>query len=245
MTNYGGFGGLRFPAPAVVSAADLDPGHTAILGLLEAAINDELGDAWRGIVGGLGSGHYLAQATEIKPVGTPSTFELTPQLMSQFQAQWPVLAVYREGNPKLEWSSTQYRHWIQEWSVDYAIGPLQAAHIPRVGRFVIAVGRLIDNVIVNGYHPAYQNGARQFYGQFASLEPIAITGPGIAQSLTDGEPGGYYGLTVTLRSIERRVETGYANASTFETYTGHVPVGTQTDTTMAEQYLTVTIENGS
>ena len=245
MTAFGGFGGQRFPADAVTTAVDLDPGHTAIVGLLEAAINDELADAWAAIVGTLPTDHYLRLFSQIRPVGTASTLEMTPQVMTQYQSQWPVLAVYREGAPRLDWVSLQYRGWTQDWSVDYVIGPLKAQHLGKVGRFVIAVARVIENTITNGYHPAYLSGARQFFGQFSSIDPIGVMGPGIAQSLTDSEPGGYYGLTVTLRTLERRVETDYASATTFETITGYVPVGTGTADVMTEQYTTITVENGS
>lgn len=242
---YGGFGAQRFPAPTVASATALDPGHEAIIGLVQTAINSELGDAWRGIVANLSPDHFLVRPSITQPVGSVSSLEPSPQQMTQFKAEWPLLAVYREGDPELTWLTTGMRSWKQQWSVDYVIGPIKAAHVNKIGRFVIAVARVIDRVITLGYHPDYNNGVCAFFGQFTQIETKSIQGPGMSAMLTTESGAGYYGLTVTLESVERQVEDGYAATGMVDVDAGYVAVGTATEPPMTEQYTTVTIENQS
>lgn len=240
---YGGFGSQRFPAPAVTNAAALDPGHEAILGLIQAALNAELGDAWRAIVATLPAGHFLSRPASIQPVGYATTIETTPQQFTQVKAAWPLLAVYREGEPEMSWLTTGMRSWKQQWSVDYVIGPIDAAHVNKIGRFAIAVARVINRVITLGYHPDYNSGVCAFFGQFAQIETKSIQGPGVQQSLTEEAGSGYYGLTVTLESIERQIEDGYAATGMVDVDAGYVAVGTATAAPMTEQRTTITIEN--
>lgn len=239
---YGGFGAQRFPAPAVTNAALLDPGHEAILGLVHAAINAELGDAWRAIVASLPAGHFLAKPAAIQPVGYATTIETTPQQFAQFKASWPLLSVYREGEPELSWLTTGMRAWKQRWSVDYVIGPIDVAHVNKIGRFAIAAARVIDRVITLGWHPDYNGGVCAFFGQFAQIETKGVQGPGVQQSLTEESGSGYYGLTVTLESVERQVEDGYAAPGMVDVDACYVAVGTATEDPMTAHHATVAIE---
>jgi hypothetical protein len=241
---HNGFGATRFPIPGTIdSAYDVDPGQATILGLVEAAINAELGDAWRKMLGELPNTHPLIRGGSTNPVGVASPLEVTPQQMTQWKAAWPVLAAYRQGEPEFSWLSTERRQLKQEWSVDWVIGPLDAGQIIRLGRFTVAVARIVDAVISRGYHPAYKSGARQFFGQFASIETKSVQGPGIAQSLTEESGGGYYGLTVTLESIERDVMDGAAYAGLIDVDNGYVAVGTGTADTLTEIVDSILYEN--
>lgn len=241
---HNGFGATRFPIPDTIeSAYDVDPGQATILGLIEAAINAELGDAWLKMLGELPANHPLTRDGSTKPVGTALPFEVIPQHMTQWKARWPVLAAYREGEPEFGWMSTERRQLTQQWSVDWIIGPLDAGQIIRLGRFAVAVARIIDAVISRGYHPAYNGGARQFFGQFANIETKSIQGPGIAQSLTEESGGGYYGLTVTLESVEHDVMDGAAYAGLFDVDNGYVAVGTGTADTLTEIVNSIVYEN--
>lgn len=242
---YGGFGALRLPAPSVVSATELDPGQEAILGLLECAINSELGEAWRGIVSSLPSTHYLVRAGNALPVQYVSSLELTPQQMTQFRAEWPVLAVYREGEPEFGWLSTQYRKLTQRWSADWIVGPLSAAHINRIGRFAIAVRNTIELAITYGMHPAFAGGHTQFHGQFSEITCVSSQGPGVSRRLTEESGSGYYGLTVEIETVERMVYDGYASAGAVDVDAGYIRPGTATDTPLTEIWIDVEIENES
>lgn len=237
---HDGFGALRLPAPAVSSAIDLDTGHESILGLLEAAINSELGDAWRQIVANLPADHYLVRApAAINPVRHTSSLEMTPQQMAQFKAEWPVLAVYREGEPEFFWLTTQYRGLKQKWSVDWVVGPIHAAHTNKIGRFAVSVGRVIVAAITHGYHPDFRSGVRQFAGEFAEIECIGIQGPGRQVSLGEESGSGYYGITITLETTERMFQDGYTDSTTWDVNAGYLGATDGVETPMTEHWMTV------
>lgn len=240
-TDHGGFGAVRFPAPAVGSAQDLDPGQIAILELLEAAINAELGTAWCSIVATLRDEAKLRQSRQ--PVEFASTMELTPQEMTQVVTAWPLLAVYRQGEPEFDQLTLEYDKLTQQWSVDYVIGPLSAAHKVKIGRFCNSVAKLIWRTLDRGYHSAYKGGARQFLGQFTSIKATGVQGPGVAQSLGEESGSGYYGMTVLVETVEREVYDDVAQEGAFETDTGYVPLGTGTAPPLTAIESTLTLVN--
>jgi len=201
-SNYGGFGGTKFPAAQVASASELDPGHKSLLGLLETAINSELGDAWASVLARVRDGNFLKQYVGQKPVGSVCDFEPTEQQRTQFKANFPLLAVYREGEPEL-WYPNQYLHQKQTWAVDWILGPVQADQIPQLGRFAIAVGRVICRAIEYARHLDYQEGVCQFQGEFAHIKPVSVNGPGVQRAAAEDAGSGYYGLTVILETWER------------------------------------------
>lgn len=242
MTSFnGGFGSLRFPAPSVDSAAQLDPGHEAIIGLLKTAINSELGNAWTGIVAELDADHYLRRK-ELQPVSWTSDLEATPQQLTQFKTEWPILCVYRQGEPELVWLQNSGQSWKQQWSVDWIVGPLKAAHIHKVGRFAISVARCICRTIDLGYHPNYNHGICCFFGQFVQIDSKGVAGPGIQQSLTEESGSGYYGLTVTLETIEREYEDAVAKVGEINTDTNYVKIGTGTSVPLTEIWVDPDLE---
>ncbi len=238
-----GFGANRFPLAEVDSAYSLDPGHETLLRLVETAINSDCGDAWRAIVERLPVTHYTRRDGVFQPVGLAIPFEVTPQEMTQFKASWPILAVYREGEPEFNWLTTEYQTLTQRWSVDYVLGPLTAAHKMTVGKFAISVARCIANVLLHCCHPDYQNGVSQFHGQFAGIQVKTVQGPGVAQSLGEESGAGYYGLTVTVETIERTTYDGYAGADAIDVQSGYVTEGTGTADTLTEIQTDVDIDN--
>ena len=244
-----GFGSTRLPSPVVTEGADLDPGQSSILGLLEAAINSETGDAWRGLMGTLRADVFLSKAIPNAtglPVGHASRIEVTPAQMTQYSSGWPLLAVYRQGEPELTPMTLGGLDTLkQEWSVDYVVGPLKAGHIVKLSPFCVLVSRAIMVAIMHGYHPDFRGGAKQFAGEFSNIRVKSIQGPALAASLSEEQGSGYYGMTVVVETIERTVLDGYADANTFETYTGYVPVGTGTAAPMVEIFDTVTMEYGT
>lgn len=253
---HNGFGATRFPLPTVTTGAELDPGAESLLRLLEAAINADAGDAWRSVLGILPPGHFLSKY-ENKPVGTASRTEVSIQNMAQFVARWPLLAVYREGEPTFEPCTTSFGYLVQNWSVDYIIGPLDPGDQKIIGSLCNPIARLIRTVLHHGYHPAYQNGVRQFMGQFSTIGTKAIQGPNVARDLSTGESGvGYFGMTIVVETRERDVLDGYAPIvhapgdetpdvipNSFETVTGYVPAGTGTATVIEEIRNTVNYDN--
>jgi hypothetical protein len=210
-SNYGGFGGTRLPAAAVLSASELDSGHKSLLGLLETAVNAELGAAWRSVLRRVGDGSFLKQYAGQKPVGTVCDFEPTEQQRTQFKGKFPLLAVYREGEPEL-WYPNQYLHQKQTWAIDWILGPITADQIPQLGKFAIAVSRVICRTIEYARHPDFREDVCQFQGEFAHIKPVGVNGPGVQRALSEDAGSGYYGLTVMIETWEREYDTNDASA---------------------------------
>lgn len=239
-----GFGALRFPVATAVEGIELDPGQASLLGLIKAAILAELGDTWTSLLATVDNAHPLNAKGNGTPVGTASLLEVTPQQMTQLLSSWPLLAVYRQGEPEFSQHTLGgYDVMRQEWSVDYVLGPLVAAHIIKLGPFCVAVRNVIKTVLMHGYHPTFRNGARQFFGEFVEVKVKSVQGPGLSASLGEEQGAGYYGLTVVVETTERTVLDGYAATGEFETDTGYVPVGTGTADLMDDVVNTITFDN--
>lgn len=239
----GGFGAVRFPAPSVTTGASLDAGHEALLGLLKQAINSELGVAWAATLASLNTDQFVDGPGT--PVCSALPIEATPQQLTQVKAKFPVLCVYREGEPELVWTYGCGQTWKQKWSVDWILGPVTAAHITKLGRFAVSVARVISRAIDLGYHPDFNSGVCQFFGQFAKVDCVGIAGPGVQQSLTEEAGSGYYGITVTLETEEREFEDAIAKEGEIGT-PFYVPIGTgSVSETVDEIYTTIKVGNGS
>lgn len=239
----GGFGATLFPVETVDNAYELDPGHESLLRLLETAINSECGAAWQSIAARLSPQHYTQRDGVYLPVAMALPMEVSPQEMTQVKATWPILAVYREGEPEFSYLTLNHLALTQRWSCDYIIGPLSASHKLTVGKFAVVVARCIANVIHHGYHPDFRNGVAQFFGEFSSVQVKSIQGPGVAQSLGEESGGGYYGLTVTIETMERTVYDGYAGSNMLDVQTGYVAEGESTEEELTEAWIDVDFEN--
>lgn len=205
------FGASRFPlTQGETCAANYDPGQAAIIGLLSAAIEACCGDAWRTLTASLNNDHFLAGSTG--PVGSVLTVPPNPQNLTQVKMAWPVLAVYREGEPTIGLYSIEYTNSKQRWSVDWIAGPFSPDTQRKIGLFWVQIRNAIFVAIDLGMHPAYQNGAYQFRGQFSEIWPISAVGPAVTQELTTDKGQGYYAGSVILESTERVTYQGDAAA---------------------------------
>lgn len=202
--SFDSLGSSRFPllpAAAIQSAADYDPGLASIIGLLSAAIEANIGAAWRAEVGRLHAESLFADSAG--PVGSVLTVIPNPQSLTQVKRTWPLLAVYREGKGARDLLTLSYPAVTQSWSVDWIIGPLGPDMQRKLGHFWVQVRNTILVAIEQGYHPSYQNGACQFFGQFVSIIPTDHEGPAVAENLQGQHGEGYFGGSVTLESVER------------------------------------------
>jgi hypothetical protein len=230
---FDGFGCTRFPVnPDLVgddvTAANLDSGQDTIIALLAAAINADVGAAWQRIVQNLPNNHFLMREnlSASQPVNFTTDSEPNPALTTQQLFDWPVLAVWPSGQPEEFELTMAIPALRQNWSIAYLIGPLDAAWQRKLGRGICRlVFRSIQRTIWKGYHPAYMNGQRQFFGQFSEISTKGCEGPGVTEILDKEKNIGYYGLGVTLQTVERTVQDDFDEVEEPANY-GYVPAGT-------------------
>jgi hypothetical protein len=240
----GGFGSTLLPVrdttekgEPLSSAGTLDKGKNAILGLLEAAINYECGDAWRSLLQQGDKTFFLrGNATgDAKPVMDIMTVTPNAQNLMERKADWPLLAVYREGEPTHQFETLKLRTSNQDWSVDYIMGPLGVDSQERYGDFVLQVLVVIEEVINQGSHPAYLDDMPVFQGVFSRIDVATTAGPGCSDVTPQEQGSGYFGGSAVLKSIERHVPQANTRIGKFprdafyydEKFPGY---GTATDT---------------
>jgi hypothetical protein len=250
---FNGFGCTRFPVdPDLVgdakTAANLDSGQDSIIGLLEAAINADVGDAWKAIALELPMTHYLKsdELSQSLPVNYTTDSEPNPALTTQQRFSWPCLAVWPSGQPESFELTMALPALRQNWSVVYLIGPLDAAWQRKLGRGMCRlVYRSIQRAIWQGKHPAYENGRRQFFGQFSSIDVKGCDGPGVLEILDKEKNVGYYGIGITLQTVERTVMDDFDEVEDPTNY-AYVPAGTASLTQRwTDTRNEVSVENGS
>ena len=201
--SFDSFGASRFPLAAVDGCAiNLDPGLEAIASLLCAAVEADCGNSWRKIISELEANSFLAESTG--PIGSVLTMIPTPQNCTQMKSTWPVLAIYREGEPVVGSYSLDYRNLTQRWSIDWICGPLGPDTQRKVGHFWVKVRDSMLNAIIQGMHPAYDSGKYQFHGQFAEIWPTDSAGPAVSDTLTTEKGAGYFGGMIIIQTIERQ-----------------------------------------
>lgn len=208
------FGGTSFPLDAGTAASTgnlthADPARRKLIELFEAAINAEMGDAWRAVVGyasgptGFGSTHKLYGTLPVS-----DTLELRPTQahMTQRKARFPLLALHRFGRPLIEAQSLYQDRLTQTWLLHWILGPADTAECHRLLDVAQAIPKLIALIARANGHPAYESGAAQFGTESESgiggIEVVGAEGPEQAQFAGDENGVIYYALTVEIRTVE-------------------------------------------
>lgn len=222
----GEFGDLDFPVTTSITTTltPLDPARERLTALFKAAINAELGTAWTTVTNTLDSGHALYGTSPVQ-----DTLELAPSpaVMTQRKPAWPLMCVYRSGKATLEPFTMHIDRIVQEWTVDYILGPLDVGDLRKVGDVCIAVAKIIRAVIRRRGHASYDSGALQFFpdkGGLGAIELKSSEGPGQASFAGDESGTLYYALTMTLETVEHLTddadEFGAFDAIDFEVGVG-------------------------
>lgn len=197
---YRRLGGTQFPFSAEdiddVELSIPDPSQDTLLALFQAAINDELTAAFQ----------KVAAATPLAgklPVADIWPGQLTPQVMKERKSVFPILAVYRTGVPTWTERTLDVLQLNQDWGVDYVLGPLDAGPHQRVGRILQYVIVLLQSVLWQRGHKAYQNGDTQF-GDPNSLSMAWIESHEFGQAKFVGDDSGviYHALSAKMSTIE-------------------------------------------
>lgn len=156
------WGGIVFPLVAGDLDANgqlysvADPARDRLIALLNAALTAELDAVWD--VAKVGTA--LAGANVVA-----STIYREPDqgLLRSNATAWPLLAVYRTGEPQeYEWFTTSYRMITSTWRVDYILGPLNEADMRRLGGMLELVPRVVADVVWSRGHSSYESGTQQF-----------------------------------------------------------------------------------
>lgn len=190
------FGAAEFPPdltgePETFFAA-FDPALDGMLGLFKAAINAELGDTWALAA----KGTALASS---QPVMDTLWVQPTKASLRAQHVGWPLLCLARSSARHVE--RTLWRDRITTtWVLDYLLGPLTGADYRRLFGALSAAEKVIKECLWNYGHPAYLDGADQFFG-FDSVGLVtSVMGP--ASFGEDGEGVEYFGLHCEMETEE-------------------------------------------
>lgn len=179
--------------------AIVDSVQETLLACFKAAILDEFSDA------------FATATTAIDSLsGQPVVADtwsglLTPQVMKQRKPLFPLLSVGWTG--QAEWSeyTLGVDHCKRKWLVNYVLGPLDAGPAQRVDKLPHKIAVLLQLVIRNRGHKAFQNGAL-LWGDDTEGRPASISfdshEAGQASFAGDESSPLYYGMTANLTTSE-------------------------------------------
>jgi hypothetical protein len=238
-----GYGAIDFPLVESPheTPSSLDPALTTISEYLAAVIRAEIGPAWIVAAGKLPCDHPLRESFLNGPIGRVIPSEPTKDTLTQYKAEFPVLCVYRTGEPETFNLSMKYCGYKQKWGVDWIVGPLDLGQRRMIGGFANPVVKIMRTAIFYGRHPAYNNRINPFYGIVSKLDVVGQHGPGVAQALGEEQGFGYWSVSLDLESIERL--TISQSESTFETASQYLVAGTSWGTDYLDMIIDPKIED--
>lgn len=202
---YRDVGALRLPllTTGVRDLAPLDPARDIMLALFASAIADELQPVWEAAC----AGTKLANAES--PVRRRYPWAPDPKLLTQTETKFPALYVYRHETPVTIEPFTLWQRRVRgRWGVDYFLGALDIGAHGRLSDILIAVGKIVDQVIEDGGHDSYESGARALGNVglgtcgFSTVELIDFRAGGAR--FADGDKPGptYLACSITLETTE-------------------------------------------
>lgn len=229
-------GSTEFPYSSAdilaTESAFTDPVQELLLAVFKAAIVDEFEDAFH-----VASGETPLAGKSV--VADTWSGLLTPAVMKQRKGVFPLLAVGWDG--KAEWAehTIEIDRCTRKWVVNYVLGPLDVAQAQRLDKLPHKIAVLMQLVIRNRGHKAFQNGAllwgdptvgRPAYISFDSHEA------GQASFAGDADSPLYYAMTAQLTTGEDDFDLNSYEALTGATFTGALadPSGNLADFIEAE-----------
>lgn len=200
---YEGFGGLDLPISDTSEQRtfqDLDPAQAVLSGLFRAAINAELGPRWAHVVHGtpLQGKNPVEDLLELPPTG--------PRLKERSTA-FPLLCVNRDGTGVIDEHTLSIDKLTQPWAVDYVLGGLDIGPTRKLLAVFQAVVKIIERCIRRRGHPAYENGALQFFadkGHIGAIRMVRYDGPPFYQARFAGgdDETVYLAVSIALETVE-------------------------------------------
>lgn len=180
----------------------LDPARRILADLFKAAINAELAEAWVAAVA-----NRFSESGPISPtLPVADVLEMRPskRVMQERQCAFPLLAIYRSGQAEDEpFNIGEYR-LKQPWSLDWVLGPVDAATAFQLGDCAFGVTGVVRLVCRAKRHPAYRSGAIQFGdgNPLGSIRVVSSAGPESAPFADDDSGQHYLMVSMILESLE-------------------------------------------
>jgi hypothetical protein len=144
------FGRTEFPASATgeTTLASTDPARDILLALFGAALNSDLALRWQDAAVG-------TPLVDTDPVASLHPQEPDPAYMREVKIGFPALFVYRTGRPQFTEIGIWKTQMIQQWGIDYFLGPLAAGERRKLNDMLTAAAKLLAQVVARGGHPAH------------------------------------------------------------------------------------------
>lgn len=216
-TIRGGLGAAALPIVASdISDTELafaDQAQLLLLGLLEAAVNAELTDAWTKVCASLPPESLLA-ASEL-PVKTTLTLVPTKEHLSQLAVGWPILSVTRTGESESGFFTVDTRTIRQKWDVTWMLGPVGFAEAAKLQGALAYFCSVVDRVLAQKGHAAYQSGALVLAEDTSPFLAVEVFGLEAGFGRVDEDGPQVLAATVKLEAIERFLPT-FGHLSTID-----------------------------
>lgn len=206
-------GGARMPLQAhdiddsALSFEALDPTIGVFAGLLEAAIEAELGTttgSWAKICSALPTGHRLLGSAD--PVGSVWRMAPSAEAIKQIKFTWPLLAVWREGDVEFEQKTMMVEQARTRFNALWTLGDLEADLGLKIAGVLGYVGQVMANTVKRGRHPAYDSGTQQYgtdRGDLIGAYPVSIQAGRARFPDSDDSDSGIWGTTLVFEVLER------------------------------------------
>jgi hypothetical protein len=185
-------------APVLAAGGIVDKIQEVLLGLFSTAITSELQDAFQAASAPTPLAGSLVVADTWPGL-------LTPQVMKQRKAGFPLLSVGWLGSAEWSEHTLSIDKVTRKWAVDYVLGPLDVGSAQRLESILHKVGTLLQLTCRNRGHKSFRNGA-VLWGSDTD-EPISTIWwdsheAGQASFGSDNESPIYYALSGRITTTE-------------------------------------------
>lgn len=231
---YRKLGALESPVQGdatTTTLVSLDPGRDQLLSFFKDVLNAELGHSTSDVLD-TSIWYYARQGTAL--AGRMPVADVLPEVpdretLRQLDLTFPWLSVYRTTSEELQ-HTLYHESTVQQWGLDYVLGPLSAPDVRRLRDVLEAAKKFIRLAIKARAHAAHQDGALQFFegsGSFSSIRVVS-TAQGAAEFGQQGEGLIFHSLHMDLETVELDGDAAGApapGAAPFEGVSMNVHVG--------------------
>lgn len=199
-------GDIQFPlvaadVEATQSLGAVDAVCRRLLDWFKAAVNAEMGDAWRSLTATLPDQHQLYNKNPIE-----NCYPFRPQLR-ELEAGAPALFLYRT-EQAFERTTMEIDSLVQQWECHYVLGKLDVGQISKFEKALQLVPMVIRATLKEGSHPAYDSGYVQLGSGAGGLLACSLMNSKSGQAAFGSEDKSFF---ATLMTLETKEALGYAD----------------------------------